>query len=85
MKVLNQEQREAVLALTDPEQVPIKERRRQYNAIHRLMGSSKSLPTGLAEKWAAAKSSRDKLLGFNVFLVHHSIHSPFAKRRGLNF
>ena len=65
VKTLNAEQRAAVQSLTSPDQVPLKERRRQYNAIHRRMENDKSLPPGLAEKWAAAKTSQEKLLGCN--------------------
>ena len=68
VKILTEEQKVAAQSLTSPDQVPLKERRRQYNAIHKRMESDesdKSLPPGLAEKWAAAKSSQEKLLGRN--------------------
>ena len=63
VKILSPEQKDAVLSLTSPDQVPLEERRRQYNAINRRIATDRNLPPGLAEKWANAKSSQDKFLG----------------------
>lgn len=65
VKVLSPEQAQAVLAMTDPVQVPIEERRRQYNAINRRMANpetAKSFPPGLVEKWKDATDSQKKFL-----------------------
>ena len=64
------------MELTSPEQIPIQERRRQYNAIHRKMENGRNLPPGLAEKWANAKSSQDKFLDFIVQAVRSMFHHP---------
>lgn len=64
VKILTPEQREAISSMTDPSQVPIEERRRQYNAINRRMNgpSAKTFPPGLVEKWRDANDSQKKFL-----------------------
>lgn len=63
VKVLTEEQKQAVLTLTDPSQIPIQERRRQYNAINRrITSNAKSFPPGLVEKWRDADGDSTKKL-----------------------
>ena len=65
VKVLTDEQKQAVLSLTDPQQIPIQERRRQYNAINRRItntSNAKSFPPGLVEKWRDADGDSTKKL-----------------------
>lgn len=64
VKVLGDEQKQAIQDLQSPEQIPLEERRRQYTAIGRVMKSGKELPPGLIEKWnATGKDSAKKRLG----------------------
>ena len=65
VKVLTPEQKQAVLELTSPDQVPIQERRRQYNAINRRFerpGAEKTYPPGLIQKWQDATDGQKKFL-----------------------
>ena len=52
------------MEMTDPSEIPLDERRRQYNAINRRMNSpsAKNFPAGLVEKWQAANSAEAKFL-----------------------
>lgn len=65
VKCLSPEQKEAVMAMTDPSEMPLEERRRQYNAINRRItnpNNAKTFPAGLIEKWEAASTPQAKLL-----------------------
>ena len=63
VKILTEEQKQAVMSLTDPQQVPIQERRRQCNAINRrITSNAKSFPPGLVEKWRDADGDSTKKL-----------------------
>ena len=53
------------MQMTDPSEMPLEERRRQYNAINRRINNpntAKNLPAGLVEKWQAANTPESKLL-----------------------
>ena len=65
MKCLSPEQKEAIMQMTDPAEMPLEERRRQYNAINRRINNPdnhKNFPAGLVEKWQSASTSEAKLL-----------------------
>ena len=94
VKVLTPEQKQAVLELTSPDQVPIQERRRQYNAINRRFerpGAEKTYPPGLIQKWQDATDGQKKFLvatyGNTVIiwcrlLYFFATRYPFATRLG---
>ena len=67
VRALTPEQREAVANLTHPSQMPIEERRRQYNALNRRLESAKDLPPGLIEKWNAQDSIGKFLICLSCF------------------
>ena len=65
VKCLSPEQKDAILQMTDPTEIPLAERRRQYNAINRKMNNpdcAKTFPAGLIEKWQASNTSEAKFL-----------------------
>jgi hypothetical protein len=69
VRALTPEQREAVANLTHPSQMPIEERRRQYNALNRRLESAKDLPPGLIEKWNAQDSIGKFLIGLICLFI----------------
>lgn len=82
VKILTPEQRAAISSLTDPAQVPIEERRRQYNAINRRLNGAnadKNFPPGLVEKWRDANDSQKKFLAQNFFINRLFFRKPISE------
>ena len=60
VKVLTEEQRQAIQNLTDPSQMTHAERKRQFGALNRRLSNSETLPAGVLAKWEAAKTQSQK-------------------------
>ena len=60
VKVLTDEQKEAIMNLTDPSQLEAKERKRQLAALDRRMAKKDTLPPGVLAKWEEAASTQQK-------------------------
>ena len=61
VKVLTEEQKAAIMNLTDSSQMEPKERKRQWSALdRRLHSKSDTLPPGVLAKWEAAGSPQEK-------------------------
>ena len=75
VRALTPEQREAVANLTHPSQMPIEERRRQYNALNRRLESAKDLPPGLIEKWNAQDSIGKFLICLSCFITYLPVYA----------
>ena len=71
VKVLSEEQREALQSLSSASQIPHDERKRQWGALHRRL-KQPGLPEGLLEKWAAAKSATQKFYA-QLFVCSESL------------
>ncbi len=60
VKVLSQEQRDAITSLQTASQIPHEERKRQWGALHRRLKKTDTLPAGVLAKWEAATSASAK-------------------------
>ena len=60
VKVLNQEQREAIQNLTCASQLTHAERKRQWGALHRKLEKKETLPPGVLAKWERATTPQEK-------------------------
>jgi len=61
VKVLSEDQRNAINQMQRANEIPHSERKRQWNALHRRL-QQPDLPEGLLEKWAASKTAASKSL-----------------------
>ena len=68
IKVLSEEQKEAIRSLQKPQDLPYPERKRQFAALGRRL--ERPCPPGVLQKWEAAKTDDEKLLSpIFIFLL----------------
>jgi hypothetical protein len=60
VKVLSEEQREAISNLTHPAQMSHAERKRQFGALGRRLKKADTLPPGVLAKWECAHTDLEK-------------------------
>jgi len=76
VKILSEDQREAIQSLSSASQIPHDERKRQWGALHRRL-KQPGLPAGLIEKWADAKTSSQKFYAQLFVCSEHLIKTSF--------
>ena len=59
VRILGEEQKQAILELHSAKEIPRAERNRQWSALSRRLKES-SLPDGVLKKWSACSSDADK-------------------------
>lgn len=72
VKVLTEEQRQAIQSLTSPDQMSAEERKRQQSALDRRLKKTDTLPAGVLAKWENASTTKDKRgpqSGFLMFIA----------------
>ena len=60
VKVLSQEQHDAIASLQTASRIPHAERKRQWGALNRRLQKTDTLPAGVLAKWEAATSAAAK-------------------------